>query len=67
MATKLDMEFVKGLRKNHQDAVTAQQHARLGFETLVSEVTRLESYVAALEKRLTPEQINEASAEAVKP
>lgn len=62
MSTRLDQEFVKATRKNHQDAISAQQNSRLAFETLVNEVNRLEAYCAELEAKLAPDQIQDASA-----
>lgn len=43
MSTKLDMDYVRAIRKN-------QQNANEGFETLVREVDRLEGQVGAYEK-----------------
>lgn len=42
MATKLDFEFVKAIRQS-------QRNSAEGFETLVNEVERLESYCEKLE------------------
>ena len=50
MATKLDMNFIRSIRDN-------SNKARHGFETLVNEVSRLECYCEALEKRLSPTDI----------
>lgn len=49
MATKLDRKFARTAIEN--------------VETLVNEVERLECYCSALEKKLSPQQINDASAE----
>jgi uncharacterized protein (DUF305 family) len=54
MSTKLDQEFVKATRKHHQDAVSGAQNARLGFETLVAEVERLEGVIERIAKTLDP-------------
>jgi outer membrane protein TolC len=52
MATKLDKAFVASVRKSHQSAVGEAQNARLGFETLVGEVERLEQLEDQKEKAL---------------
>lgn len=60
------MKFSERHQKYIETNRSYYDHSKVGFETLLREINRLECYVEALEKRLSSDQIGEAMKEGSK-